>query len=246
MGNQGYQQRLETATKTGVFHLSKAKLNEFPEELGGITKTLRNIDLSENRISAIPQNISTFVNLKNLNLNSNQIEAIPFEIGQLTKLETLSLANNRINDVPPTLAHLQKLRNVNLRFNLDSDSNALTSFPTVLCALKLLTVLDLSQNGITSVPDGVGDLQVVELILSQNRIRSINKDISKCPNLKTLRLQHNSLDIAELPTEILSDSQVSLLSVEGNLFDVVQLSNLDGYETYMERFTSTKKKILHS
>ncbi|CAL8091818.1 unnamed protein product [Orchesella dallaii] len=237
MGNQGIRQHVETSTKTGVFHLSKAKLHEFPPELAKITNALRNIDLSDNKITIIPQNISAFVNLKHLNLSFNQIEVVPDQIGQLAKLETLSLSNNRIKTVPSTIAHLQKLRDANL------GSNAFTSFPTVFSSLKFLTVLDLSRNRIPAVPDGVGDLQVVELILNQNQVRSISKDLAKCPNLKTLRLQENTLELSGLPTEILSDSQVSLLSLEGNLFDVKQLSDLDGYENYMERYTTTKKKL---
>ncbi|ODM98960.1 Leucine-rich repeat-containing protein 57 [Orchesella cincta] len=237
MGNQGIRQHVETSTKTGVFHMSKAKLHEFPPELAKITNALRNIDLSENKIAIIPQNISAFVNLKHLNLSFNQIEVVPDQIGQLAKLETLSLANNRIKAVPSTIAQLQKLRDANL------GSNALTSFPTVFSSLKFLTVLDLSRNRIPAVPDGVGDLQVVELILNQNQVRSISKDLAKCTNLKTLRLQENTLELSGIPTEILSDSQVSLLSVEGNLFDVKQLSDLDGYDNYMERYTTTKKKL---
>jgi len=193
--------------------------------------------LSENKITLIPQNISAFVNLKHLNLNSNQIEIIPDQIGQLTKLETLSLANNRIKSVPGTIAHLQKLRDANL------SSNALSSFPVVFSSLKYLTVLDLARNRIPEVPAGVGGLQVVELILNQNQVRMVSKDLAHCTNLKTLRLQENTLELSGLPTEILSDSPVSLLSVEGNLFDVKQLSDLEGYEKYMDRYTSTKKKL---
>lgn len=123
-------------------------------------------------------------------------------------------------------------------------NNQLTTFPTVFSSLKFLTVLDLARNRIPEVPAGVGDLQVVELILNQNQIRQVSSDLARCPNLKTLRLQENTLEIGGLPKEILKDSLVSLLSVEGNLFDVKQLSDVEGWEEYMERYTSTKKKLM--
>lgn len=121
--------------------------------------------------------------------------------------------------------------------------NQLTSFPVVLCSLKFLTALDLSHNRISSVPDGVQDLQVVELILNQNQVNSVSPSLARCTNLRTLRLQENNLEIGGIPVELLRDSQISLISVEGNLFDVKMLSDLDGYEKYMERYTQTKKKL---
>jgi len=48
--------------------------------------------------------------------------------------------------------------------------NAITQFPLVLCEVKTLNVVDLSNNRITEVPDGVGNLQVVELILNNNQV----------------------------------------------------------------------------
>lgn len=85
---------------------------------------------------------------------------------------------------------------------------------------------------------------MVELILNQNQVRRVSKDLALCPNLKTLRLQENTLELSGLPMELLKNSPVSLLSVEGNLFDVKQLSDLEGYEQYMERYTTTKKKLM--
>lgn len=119
--------------------------------------------------------------------------------------------------------------------NLDNmllffSSNLLSTFPVVFSRLKFLTVLDLARNRIPEVPDGVGGLQVVELILNQNQVRAVSKDLALCPNLKTLRLQENTLELSGIPNEILADSPISLLSVEGNLFDVKQLSDLEGYE----------------
>jgi len=236
MGNQGLRQHIETSGKTGVFHLSKAKLQHFPAELASIVAVLRSIDLSDNKIVIIPEGIGSFINLKHLNLSHNHIDVIPDQIGALVKLETLSLSSNRIRAIP-SLSKLQKLRDVNL------SENAITAFPKTFCTLKSLIVLDLTKNRITEVPNGVGDLQLVELILNQNQIKKLSEDLSRCPNLKTLRLQENCLTLADFPTKILSDSTVSLLTVEGNLFDLKQFSELEHYDKYMERYTATKKKL---
>ena len=38
-------------------------------------------------------------------------------------------------------------------------------------------------------------------------------------------------------------SKVSLLVLEGNMFDVKKLDNLDGFDQYMERYTAVKRKM---
>lgn len=96
----------------------------------------------------------------------------------------------------------------------------------------------------------------------------LSAEVSQCPRLKVLRLEENCLELSSIPVSILSQSQVSLFSVEGNLFEVKKLRDLEGYDKvrtcpppqvtglcwsllicvvvspqYMERFTATKKKF---
>lgn len=54
--------------------------------------------------------------------------------------------------------------------------------------------------------------------------------MAACPRLKVLRLEENCLELTSIPPAILRDSQVSLFSVEGNLFEVKKLRDLEGYE----------------
>lgn len=62
------------------------------------------------------------------------------------------------------------------------------------------------------------------------QISVISADVSKCPRLKVLRLEENCLELSSIPVSILADSQVSLFSVEGNLFEVKNLRDLQGYD----------------
>lgn len=62
------------------------------------------------------------------------------------------------------------------------------------------------------------------------QIKKVSPDLALCPNLKTLRLQDNALKLANFPISILTDSKVSLLSIEGNQFDMKELSETEGYE----------------
>ena len=54
--------------------------------------------------------------------------------------------------------------------------------------------------------------------------------LARCPRLKVLRLEENCLSLQGLPVEILSESEVSTLAIEGNLFQIKDLRQLDGYD----------------
>lgn len=236
MGNS-LKPHIQNAGKTGVCTLPNSNLKEFPRELYLIEGVLRTVDLSGNKLSSIPAAISKFEQLKHLTLTNNRIAFLPDSLCKLKKLETLSLGSNHLSRLPETLSQLSNLRNVNL------SDNRLAAFPHCFCGLKHLDVLDLSRNRISEVPDFVGDLHATELNLNQNQVSMISESIANCPRLKVLRLEENCLQINSIPTQLLSSSNVSLLAVEGNLFELKDFQEKEGYETYMERYTATKKKM---
>ncbi|KAH7939899.1 hypothetical protein HPB52_018881 [Rhipicephalus sanguineus] len=170
-------------------------------------------------------NLKEFEQLKHLTLTNNRIAFLPDSLCKLKKLETLSLGSNHLSRLPETLSQLSNLRNVNL------SDNRLAAFPHCFCGLKHLDVLDLSRNRISEVPDFVGDLHATELNLNQNQVSMISESIANCPRLKVLRLEENCLQINSIPTQLLSSSNVSLLAVEGNLFELKDFQEKEGYET---------------
>lgn len=239
MGNQAsVKSHMENASRTGVFQLSASGASDFPKDLVRIKDTVRSLDLSKNKIKVIPDYLGTFANLKHLNLNDNKVGTVPGSIGELSKLESLSLKNNMLVTVPRSLQSLTHLRNVDL------SGNNIDTFPTQFANLKHLDVINLSKNRISAIPDGVEGLQVSELNLNQNQISSISPMIANCPRLKVLRLDENCLTVTAIPVKLLTDSTVSLISVEGNLFDATDFQSCDGYDVYLERFTAVKKKLM--
>jgi hypothetical protein len=83
----------------------------------------------------------------------------------------------------------------------------------------------------------------MELNLNQNQISRLSENIADCPRLKVLRVEENCLALSTFTPRILRDSAIALLAVDGNVFDNKSFQGLDGYEQYMERYTSTKKKF---
>lgn len=240
MGNKqgSLGHHLDTASKTGALAFPSKKLEEFPEDLTKVAQTLRNLDLSNNRITILPSNIGNFKSLKTLNMCGNRITQLPPQIGQLAKLETLILNGNLITELPDTIANLKNLKELNL------SGNRLQRFPVALTKLRKLDIVDLSSNNLTSIPnEEIQDLQLTELNLNQNQISSLSANIAKCPRLKTLRLDENCLALESIPISILTESVVSTLSVNGNLFTEKQLAEVEGYANYLERYTAVRRKM---
>ncbi|KAJ1529914.1 hypothetical protein ONE63_006643 [Megalurothrips usitatus] len=237
MGNAALKQKYETATKTGVLKISQKKLTEFPNSLKGLEHNLRVLDFSDNHFTALPKDIGIFVHLKQLNLEKNKITSIPEEICKLVKLETLNLSSNKLTSLPVSLNKLSHLKRVEVTDNL------LANFPVMFCNLKHLDFLDLSRNKIGEIPDEVQNLYVTELVLNQNQVGSISEGIARCPRMKTLRLEENCLQLSSIPLAILNESSISMIALEGNLFEMKEFMNLEGYDAYMERYTAVKKKM---
>lgn len=170
-------------------------------------------------------------------MNKNKLTKIPDCIGALTKLEILNASHNNLTCLPRTITNLINLKQVVLT------DNKLKEFPTVFCGLKHLDVLNLAKNEITNISSEISTLNVTELILNQNQISEISQYIASCPRLKTLRLEENCLQLGAIHSKILTDSNISNLALEGNLFEIKDFSHVPGYDVYMERYTAVKKKM---
>jgi len=142
----------------------------------------------------------------------------------MVKLEILNLSENLLQQVPPSIIQLKNLKTINL------SHNQLTQIPKELCQIEKLDSLDLSANRITQISDYVEALNCIELNLNDNQIKTISVAIAKCPRLKVLRLEQNCLELAAIPVDLMSRSNVALIATDGNLFTIKQFENLEGYD----------------
>lgn len=236
MGNSSIKQQIETASKTGVLTLRPGQLKKIPKNVDNLSH-LRSLDISGNKLKNLPNLIEHFKNLKILILDNTNLMELREEIGYLIKLECLSLNNNSLAQLPISLGELQHLNRIFLR------NNNFCDFPVVLCSLKKLDVLDLSENKLTGIPDDIKFLNVIELILCKNRLSMISDSIADCPRLKVLRLDQNCLSVNSFPRRLFPDSQVTILTIDGNKFDPDDLKALPDYDKFMQRyFAATRKR----
>eukprot|EP00794_Sanderia_malayensis_P017388 gene17388-19128_t len=242
MGNSLAPQ-IENAQKTGVCSLSGKGLKELPPEFSKLSKVLRTTDLSNNRLVDLPSIIGQFTNLKSLTVNNNRLEHFPEHLGNLMKLETLSLQENRITVIPDNV--VRKLKNLT---SISLSGNKLKVFPIEICQLAKLDAVDLSSNLIEIIPDSVDSLKAIELNLNRNRLSGLPGSLTKCEKLKVLRVEENCLRVDAITQDLLRNSQICVLAVDGNLFQMRELRDQDGYDEVSSSYNnlSTLSTIITS
>eukprot|EP00053_Salpingoeca_punica_P019463 m.197057 g.197057 ORF g.197057 m.197057 type:complete len:289 (+) comp17658_c0_seq3:44-910(+) len=75
------------------------------------------VDLSNNQITALPDNFGSLTHLVHLDLSKNQLTSLPTSFGQLSSLRHLDLCHNQLNRLPLSFAELDSLTWLDLREN---------------------------------------------------------------------------------------------------------------------------------
>ncbi|GAV08468.1 hypothetical protein RvY_18151 [Ramazzottius varieornatus] len=134
-------------------NLSKNLLTDFDIPDGW--QMLLTLNVSGNKLKALPQSISKCTALKRLYVNDNQLDfsGIPPSIGRLDSLEVFMAADNQIEMVPEGLLRCGKLKKLVLRNNL------LVTLPDAVHLLHDLEELDLAGNADLIIPPKPADLQ---------------------------------------------------------------------------------------
>ena len=174
--------------------LSGQKIAALPPEIGQLAN-LEYLDLQNNQIAALPPEIGQLAKLQVLLLDSNQIVELPPEIGQLAALQELLIDNNQIMTLPSEIGQLANLQGLQL------NNNHVAVLPLEISQLASLQVLLLDSNQIMELPPEIGQLAALqELLIDNNQIMTLPSEIGQLANLQGLQLNNNH--VAVLPPEI--------------------------------------------
>jgi len=191
-------------------------------------KSLKKLNLWNNRLNAIPDSITRLTNLQSLVLSYNCLSAIPKSITRLINLQSLVLSDNRLNAMPDSITRLTNLESLDLCYN------SLSAIPDSIIRLTNLQSLYLIDNHFTKIPESITRLTNLEsLDLSENSISEIPDSITRLTNLQSLYLRFNSL--SEIPDSITRLTNLQSLDLENNqitkvpaaICQLIKLSNLD-------------------
>ncbi|MHA4893276.1 leucine-rich repeat-containing protein kinase family protein [Pedobacter sp. PWIIR3] len=140
------------------------KLSHFPEEIFELSDTLEVLDLSGNKLTALPVNFGRLKKLRIFFCSDNLFTVLPEVLADCPMLDVVGFKSNLIHTVPP------KALNSNLRW------------------------LILTNNKIKKLPAAIGNCsRMQKLMLAGNQLEALPKELSKCTNLGLLRISANCL-----------------------------------------------------
>ena len=146
-------------------NLSECNLRHIPTTVW-MCGSLRQLDLSRNKISLLVPDVGNLQNLMSLNLSQCNLTTLPAEIGFCYSLEEIILMANQIDMLPETLKDCRNLKFLKMSYRsfnilLDSYMENLISkgqiksehIPMVIFELENLSALDLKHTKINNLPE---------------------------------------------------------------------------------------------
>ncbi|XP_030523697.2 plant intracellular Ras-group-related LRR protein 4-like [Rhodamnia argentea] len=209
---------IEASAKKGTRELNlQNKLMDqiewLPDSIGKLS-SLVSLDLSENRLLALPATIGGPLSLTKLDLHANRIADLPESIGDLLNLVCLDLSANQLASLPATFGRLVRLQELNL------SSNRLSVLPESIGSLASLKILNVETNDIEELPHTIGHCSSLrELLADYNRLKALPEAVGKISTLELLSVRYNN--IRQLPTTMSSLSNLKELNVSFNELESV-------------------------
>ena len=162
-----------------------AGLAEFPEEIFALADSLEVLNLSGNRLHALPAELPRLRKLRILFCSDNPFDAVPEVLGDCPRLEMVGFKANRIRHLPA--AALPPA----LRWLILTD-NRLESLPAELGGCARLQKLMLAGNRLATLPDSLADLGRLELLrIAANRLAALPGWLLELPRLAWLAFAGN-------------------------------------------------------
>lgn len=158
-------QQLKAGELKGTVSLKLSEgLTHFPEEIFDLAETLEILDLSQNKLSALPADFGRLKKLRIFFASDNLFTVLPEVLADCPLLDITGFKANIIETVPP------RSINTNLRW------------------------LILTNNRITSLPAEIGNCpRMQKLMLAGNRFTALPEELAQCRNLGLLRISANRL-----------------------------------------------------
>ncbi len=220
---QQWQNKLQREHIAGL----KLKRDDLPHlsELVDLPR-LTFLDLSDNKLTALPESVTCLQNLTALHLFRNQLTALPENVTRLQNLTSLVLGANQLTTLPESVTRLQYLTELSL------NNNQLTALPENVTRLQNLTALGLYGNQLTALPESVTRLQnLTTLGLGDNQLTALSESVGDLQNLTHLYLWRNQL--TALPESVTRLQNLTTLDLDGN-----QLTTLPVFLTHMPKLTA--------
>lgn len=174
------------------------ELTEFPREILDLADSLEVLDLSNNKLSELPDDLDRLVNMRILFLTSNAFTSIPAILAACPKLEMISFKSNKLTQFDEDVLPLDTLW-------LILTDNQLTGLPDSMGKLYRLQKLALAGNCLTQLPESMAQCKNLELArLSANQFSEMPDWLFEMPKLAWLAFSGNEFNRVEEGSELMS------------------------------------------
>lgn len=168
--------------------ISGMDLGVLPAWLWEALPNITHLKASRNKLMEFPHTLPKLQALELLDLSQNKIDALPDDIGTLfPKLRYLDISNSAIKQLPSSIAGLP-LEELKL------NDTPMAVFPDVVCSLSHLRVLAHSNSALAAIPDAIGNLKQLErLDISRNQLTGLPLALFGLAHLQVLNISHNQI-----------------------------------------------------
>ncbi|MCC6075080.1 leucine-rich repeat-containing protein kinase family protein [Pseudomonas sp. GCM10022188] len=179
-------EQLRRGELAGVSRLDlSAGLTEFPREIFALADSLEVLNLTGNRLKALPADLSRLHKLRILFCSDNDFTVLPEMLGECPQLEMIGFKSCRIRQLPAS-ALPPRLRWLILT------GNQLDSLPDELGGCAGLQKLALAGNQLRALPASMADLGRLELLrIAANRLDALPGWLLELPRLAWLAFAGN-------------------------------------------------------
>lgn len=205
-------EQLRSGALNGIRRLDlSADLDHFPPEIFDLADTLEVLNLTGNRLSALPHDLPRLHRLKVIFCSNNPFTYLPEVLGDCRNLEMVGFKSCRIAEVPAAALPPR------LRWFILTD-NAVSQLPAMLGERPALQKLMLAGNRLQALPDSLEQAHALELLrLSANRFETLPDWLTTLPRLCWLALAGNPLGWHPAPAQPLELVHWDMLQVDALL-----------------------------
>jgi hypothetical protein len=154
----------------------------------GELKGLKEIKISEN-LTTFPQELFAFADtLELLDLSNNKLSELPEDFYRFKKLKIAFFSFNEFREVPTVFKECHNL------FMLGFKKNKIEHFAEDILPLSISWLI-LTDNRLQKLPDSIGELTKMQKFpLAGNRLTSLPQSMQNLKNLELMRLSANNLE----------------------------------------------------
>ena len=184
-------------------------LTSFPTELLDLADSLEVLDLSDNKLSSLPEEFTKLSRLKILFLSGNEFTEFPTVLGECTNLDIIGFKANKIARIA------EGSMPSSIRW-LILTNNRFTQLPDSIGKCINLQKCMLAGNQLTELPEAMINCKKLELLrISANRFERIPEWLFSLPRLAWLALAGNPM--------MKNYVQNNLPEISGSEFEIEQL-----------------------